>query len=222
MYCVGVLISWAIPAASWPMAFSLLGLGQLPLHPLLLQERPPLFDGPADDQRQHVDEAAFEILDEIIADAQLHGLDGDLFVAGAGDHDRRRQRPVGDHGPNHFQAAQAGHGLIDDHGVIGLRRIAGQARHAVADDVDRVARPLQALLHQAGLGRVVLHVQQPLGQVGAPSGGEKTTMSSLNRGRIARISGSDRRKAAYTRGSKWLPTVASMIVSASSSGRARR
>ena len=88
MYCVGVLISWAMPAASWPMACIRWAWANSTLHPLLFQQQPPLVDGPANHQGQHVHEAAFEVLDEVVAHAQLHGLDGDLLVAGAGDHDR--------------------------------------------------------------------------------------------------------------------------------------
>ena len=58
------------------------------------------------------------------------------------------------------------------------------------------------------------------GNVGPPE--SRTARSSAKRARMARISGSDRVKAAWTRGSKWVPTVAAMIDSASSSGRAGR
>ena len=200
----------------------LLGLGQLLLHPLFFQQHLPLPDGPLHDQGEHVDETAFEILDQIIAHAQLHRLDGDLFVAGAGDHDGWGRRLLGGDGPNHLQAAEARHGLVDDDRGIAAGRAPSQALGAVAGQIDGVARPFQALLHQPRLGRIVLHVQHSLAQASAPSGWEKTTTLSSNRVRMARISGSDRRKAAWTRGSKWLPTVASMIVNASSSGRAGR
>ena len=76
--------------------------------------------------------------------------------------------------PDHFQAAEARHGLVDDdRRLVIVCRTLGQAVAAVAGDVDRVARAFQALLHQAGLGRIVLHVQQPWAHASTPSGGEK-------------------------------------------------
>ena len=75
-------------------------------------------------------EAAFQVLDEIVAHAQLHGLDGDLLVAGSGDHDGGREGAAGGHRPEHLQAAQAGHRLVDDDRVVGMspRRRPGPSR----------------------------------------------------------------------------------------------
>ena len=91
MYWVGVLISWAMPAASWPMA--LMRWAWFNSRSMRCFSRSSRrWSSAADREGEDVDEGAFGVFDDVIADAGLHGGHGNSFIAGSGDHDGGRQR----------------------------------------------------------------------------------------------------------------------------------
>ena len=98
----------------------------------------------------------------------------------------------GDHGANHVQAAEARHRLVDDDRVVGVGRAGGQARRAVAGQVDRRSPPAPGTSARGAPGRRRPPCTAPSSLKPAllPAW-EKTTTSSANRSRMARISGND-------------------------------
>ncbi len=130
------------------------------LRSLLLLNEAPLLEHPFDHGGQQFEIPTFQVLDNVIARAQLHGLHCNLLTARASDHDRRRHRLFsGSQDANHFQASVDGHMLISGHHIVGASFVHGQALFTVTSNVHDVTRPLQPFLEETGQTGIVLHVQ---------------------------------------------------------------
>jgi hypothetical protein len=125
-------------------------------HVLLFRAELPLREGLADGRS----EPAEAVLEQVIAGAVLHGLDGGVFADGAGDDDE------GDVQAALVEQLQGGEGVELGHAVVGEDDVRGRiepgqklrARGATVAP-DRQARPPQLMKHEVGVGFAVFEDQ---------------------------------------------------------------